>query len=63
MLKTCGKSVCIPLELIFSECISNGLFPSEWNVAERSAFSQEKQQTMFGKLPPCFVTTNLWQNP
>ena len=29
MLKLCGKSICIPLELSFSECISNGTFPSE----------------------------------
>ena len=29
---------------------------------ERSAYSQEKLQTMFGKLPRCLVTTNLWQN-
>ena len=29
MLKICGKSICRPLELIFHECISNGIFPSE----------------------------------
>ena len=31
MLKICGKSICRRLELIFKECISNGVFPSEWN--------------------------------
>ena len=36
MLKICGKCICRPLELIFNEFISNGLFPS-----------QEKQQTIF----------------
>ena len=30
MLKICGKSSCRPLELIFNECISNCVFPSEW---------------------------------
>ena len=30
---------------------------------ECSAYSQEKRQTMLGKLLPCLVTTNLWQNP
>ena len=30
ILKICGKSICRPLELIFNECISNGIFPSEW---------------------------------
>ena len=29
MLKTCRKSIYRPLELIFTECISNGVFPSE----------------------------------
>ena len=32
MLKTCGRFICRPLELIFNECISDGLSPSEWNV-------------------------------
>ena len=30
MLKICGKSICRPLELIYNECISNGVFLSEW---------------------------------
>ena len=30
---------------------------------ECCAYSQEKRQTMLGKLLPCLVTTNLWQNP
>ena len=30
MLKICGKSICRPLKLILNECISNGVFPSEW---------------------------------
>ena len=30
---------------------------------ERSSYAHEKQKTMFGKLPVCLATTNLWQNP
>ena len=30
MLKICGKSICRLLELIFKECILNGIFLSEW---------------------------------
>ena len=30
MSKICGKSICRPLELIFNECMSNGVFPLEW---------------------------------
>ena len=36
--------------------------PSRMEKGERSAYSQEKLQTMFGKLPRFLVTTNLWQN-
>ena len=30
MLKTCGSSIYRPLELIFKEALSTGLFPSNW---------------------------------
>ena len=30
MLKIYGKSIFRPLELIYNECISNGVFLSEW---------------------------------
>ena len=30
MLKLCGDSLCRPLELIFSDCLTNGIFPSNW---------------------------------
>ena len=38
-------------------------FPIRIENKERSAYSEEKRQTMFGKLPSCIVTTSLWQNP
>ena len=28
MLKICGNSLCRPLELIFNDCLANGIFPS-----------------------------------
>ena len=31
MLKICGDSLCRPLELIFNDCLANGIFPSDWN--------------------------------
>ena len=58
----CGKSICRPLKLNFSECTSNSVFQSKFEKEKRVAYSQEKQQTIIGKLLPCFVTTNLWQN-
>ena len=30
MLKLCGNSLCRPLELIFNDCVANGIFPSDW---------------------------------
>ena len=33
MLKTCDKSFCKPLELIFQSCIKHGNFPNEWKMA------------------------------
>ena len=30
MLKMFGDSLCRPLELIFNECLANGIFPSDW---------------------------------
>ena len=30
MLKICGNAICKPLEMIFTEALTSGLFPSEW---------------------------------
>ena len=30
MLKLCGDSLCRPLELLFNDCLANGIFPSDW---------------------------------
>ena len=30
MLKICGDSLCRPLELIFNDSVTNGVFPSDW---------------------------------
>ena len=30
MLKVCGPSIYKPLEIIFSQCLETGVFPSEW---------------------------------
>ena len=29
MLKICGDSICVPLEMIFKQALLAGLFPSE----------------------------------
>ena len=30
MLKICENSLCRSLELIFNDCLANGIFPSDW---------------------------------
>ena len=30
MFKICGDTICKPLELIFKQALTTGLFPSEW---------------------------------
>ena len=30
VLKICGNSMCRSLELIFNDCLANGIFPSDW---------------------------------
>ena len=30
MLKICGDSICLPLEMIFKQVLLTGMFPSEW---------------------------------
>ena len=60
--KICVKCICRLLELIFNEC-NEWRFPIRMEKGKRGAYSQEKQSTMFRKLPPCLVTASLWQNP
>ena len=33
MIKICAKSICKPLQLIFSQCSDTGSFPLEWKKA------------------------------
>ena len=32
MLKICGDTICKPLEMIFSQALTSGSFPSEWKI-------------------------------
>ena len=34
MLKICGDSICVPLEMIFKQALLTGVFPSEWKRKE-----------------------------
>ena len=52
ILKICGKSICRPLELIFSECISNGIFPSEWKKVNVVPIHKENDRQCFENYRP-----------
>ena len=32
MLKLCGDSICVPLEMVFKQALLTGVFPSEWKI-------------------------------
>ena len=34
-LKICGNTICKPLELIFKQALTTGVFPSEWKKGEK----------------------------
>ena len=34
-LKICGNTICKPLELIFKQAVTTGVFPSEWKKGEK----------------------------
>ena len=42
MLKLCGDSVWKPLEIIFKNCLQEGLFPHEWKKANAQKLIDKK---------------------
>ena len=49
MLKICGDSICVPLEMIFKQALLAVLFPSEWK--KGNVFLIHKKR---------FLTSVLW---
>ena len=52
MLKSHGKLICRPLELIFNEYISNGVFPSEWKKGNAVPIHKKNDRQCFENYPP-----------
>ena len=42
MIKICGKSICKPLQLVFSQCIDTDSFPLEWKKVNVVPVHKEK---------------------
>ena len=61
MLKICGDTICKPLDLIFKQALTTGVFPSEWKKGNivPSYEKDEKEETKPQKLSPSFSTSYL----
>ena len=42
IIKICSKSICKPLQLIFSQCIDTGSFPLEWKKDNVAPFHKKR---------------------
>ena len=45
MLKIYGDTICKPLELIFKQVLTTGVFPSEWKKGNIVPYYKKRQQT------------------
>ena len=45
MFKICGDTICKPLELIFKQALTTGVFPSEWKKGNIVPLLQKRRQT------------------
>ena len=52
MLKICGDSLCRPLELIFSDCLANGMFPFEWKKGNTVPVHKKNDKQRLNKYRP-----------
>ena len=52
MLKICGKCICRPLKLIFSELISYGVFQSEWKKGSTVPIHKKNDTQCLGNCLP-----------
>ena len=52
MLKICGNSLCKPLELIFNNCLANGIFPSEWKKGNIVPFNEKNDKQRWNHYRP-----------
>ena len=57
MLKICGDSVCVPLEMIFKQALLIGLFPSQWKnnvpIHKKGSKQNIKNNRLVSSLPIC----------
>mgnify|MGYP001455559640 CR=1 FL=1 len=52
MLKLCATEVAIPLQIIFTDCISSGMFPNIWKCANVQPIHKKENRQMISNYRP-----------
>ena len=55
MLKICGNSLCRPLELLFNDCLVNGIFPSVWKKGNIVPIHKKNDKQRLNNYRPIFL--------
>ena len=55
MLKSCNKSICKPLSIIFKSCLTEGIFPFEWKKANVVPIHKKTDQQCVKNYKPVFL--------
>ena len=55
MLKLCEDSIWKPLELIFKNCLKEGIFPNEWKKANVVPIHKKKNKQILSNYRPVFL--------
>ena len=55
MLKLSGDSLCSPLELIFKDCLANGIFPSDWKKGNIVPVHKKNYKQCLNNYRPLFL--------
>ena len=62
MLKICDSSIYGPVEFIFKEALSAGLFSSNWKKGNIVPVYKKRDKQTLKNYRPGFSTPNMWEN-
>ena len=57
MLKICGDSLCRPLELMFNDCLANGIISFDWKKSNIVPVHKKNDKKTYKQLPTYIFTT------
>ena len=55
MLKICGDSLCVPLEMFFKQALLTGVFPSELKKESIVSIHKNSNKQIIKNYPPVFL--------